>query len=84
MLKDLKKHQTHYLILFSGLTLGVVSFFVFYQYQRLKVALVILMGIFYFLWGIIHHKIIKDLHVKIVLEYFLIATISVAILISLI
>ena len=84
MFKDLKKYKTHYLILFSGLALGVISFLLFYQYTSLKIVIVILVGAFYFLWGVIHHKIKKDLHAKIKLEYFLIAAISVVILVSLI
>lgn len=82
--KDVQKHNLQYLILFSGLLLGAVAYFAFLGLPFYRVAAVILTGVFYFSWGIIHHLLLKDLHIKIVLEYLFISIIGCGLLLSII
>lgn len=82
--KDIQKHNLHYLILFSGLLLGAVAFFAFVGLPFFRVAAVVIVGVFYFVWGIIHHLLLKDLHIKIALEYLFISAIGCGLLLSII
>lgn len=84
MLKTLYHNRIYYLILFSGLILGLVAFFGFFGLPKLRQEAVIGLCLFYFLWGISHHLFEKNLHIKIVIEYLLIAAIACIILLSLI
>ncbi len=76
--------KTHYLILFVGLFLGATSFFAFFNLPQLRIPATIGFCVFYFIWGVVHHWLIKDLHIRIVLEYFLISLFACLVLISVI
>ena len=82
--KDVKKHNLQYLILFSGLLLGTIAYFAFIGLPFYRVSAVIFTGAFYFTWGIIHHLLLKDLHIKIVLEYLFVSIIGCGLLLSII
>jgi len=86
MLKDLYQNRTHYLVLFAGLFLGLFLFFTSNKIglPGLEIESIIGLCVFYFIWGVIHHWLQKDLHIKIVLEYFLVASIACFLLLSLI
>jgi hypothetical protein len=72
----MKENILHYLVLLVILNLGVGSFFLF-SFNRLSQMLVIgSLGIFYIIWGIIHHLLSGDLHFKVILEYILIALLA--------
>ena len=83
-LLNIYKKRLHYLVLFAGLFLGLIVFFGFFGLPNLRIQGVIVLCVFYFGWGVVHHWLEKDLHIKIVLEYFLVATIACLILLSLI
>ncbi len=83
-LKDLKKHRRQYFILFAGLFLGGAGFFGLAGFPLWRVLAVFLTALFYFLWGVVYHLINKDLHIKLVLEYFFIALIGGGLLLSII
>ena len=72
-------HTNHFdytfLALFAGLTL--VALFYFQNQKSLQLGILSLFGIFYVLWGAIHHLKDRSFHLKVLLEYILI---SVAIL----
>jgi len=78
------KNRIHYLFLFAGLFIGLAFFFNFFGFPGLQVETVVGLCLYYFFWGIVHHWLKKDLHVKIVLEYFLVSVIACALLLSLI
>lgn len=84
MLKEIVRNRIYYLILLSGLILGLVAFFGFFGLPKLRQEAVIGLCLFYFLWGMAHHLFEKDLHIKIVLEYLLVSSIACIILLSLI
>jgi hypothetical protein len=69
MLKEIKKHKLIYLVLVSGLGLGVVLFLGSWPDRRLQRIVSLGIAIFYFVWGILAH--LKDGQVtkQVVLEY---------------
>lgn len=80
----MKSHISHYLVLLSIFVLGLF-FFVYFSYnRRVQSWCVIGMSIAYFFWGMIHHSLEKNLHLKVVIEYFLIALLGAVLVISLI
>jgi len=71
--KELKKGLFDYLLLITAGVLFLISLNVF-KGERLLEFIVLLMFVsFYILWGIYHHIIEDTLHLKIVVEYILIA-----------
>lgn len=81
MIKDLYQNRVHYLVLFLGLGMGLIFLFSLPNYHPQAV---IGLCSFYFFWGVFHHWRGKDLHIKIVLEYLLVALIGCIILLSVI
>ncbi len=84
-----KKNKTEFVhidfyILVLGLAFGSLGYFTFVGRQFLQILSVIGTGLFYVLWGIIHHIREGDYHFMIVLEYILIAMIAMSALIALI
>ena len=79
----MRAHYLHFLILLVILAGGAWAFF----YVRTDRQLQLLVGIAtvaaYVLWGIIHHVIQRDLHIKIVVEYILIGAIAAVLLLTL-
>jgi uncharacterized protein YqhQ len=82
--EDLKEHFSHYLVLFLILVLGVVSFVYFRRIPQAQIYSVFLTALFYTLWGIIHHYLEGDLHIRVVLEYFALSILGFLILWSVI
>jgi hypothetical protein len=55
---------------------------VIFRYQatpRYLLIATVIFAVIYFVWGVIHHLKNKNFHAKIVLEYFLVALLGVAI-----
>ncbi|KKT74139.1 MAG: hypothetical protein UW69_C0046G0003 [Microgenomates group bacterium GW2011_GWA2_44_7] len=67
----------HYLALFIILVAGVYGSFWFSGQKEAQLVIIWFMGIGYFIWGTIHHLLHNDLHLKVLLEYFLIAAIGI-------
>lgn len=82
--RDFAHHPIHYFTLVCILAIGLWGLFWFDYYQPLQLAIVISMSISYVVWGIVHHWLHRDLHVKIVCEYALMALLSVLVFGSLI
>jgi len=73
-----------YLILLTGLLLTFIFYFVYAGQQVMQAGVVVCSGLFYTLWGILHHAREGDFHPKIALEYLLMATLAVVLLLSVI
>jgi hypothetical protein len=82
--KDFSHHPQHYFALLCILLTGLWGMFWFDYLPMLQVGIVISMGVSYVVWGIIHHALHKDLHIKIIMEYMLISMLVVLIFTSLI
>lgn len=63
---------THYLPLVAILAATLTGFLLFTYDKALKISLAIAAGSAYFVWGLIHHYIHKDLCIEIVIEYLVI------------
>jgi hypothetical protein len=84
MIKDLWANKIDYLLLLFGLLIGFVFFFGYLGMPRVERYAVIGFCTYYFLWGIVHHWHLEELHIKIVLEYLLISIFGAVTLLSLI
>lgn len=83
-MKKFKSHGLHYLSLLLILIVGVFALYIFSYDKYFQVIVVFLIAAGYVVWGIIHHKIHKDLHFSVVLEYITVATLGLIIVLSLI
>lgn len=74
----------HYIVLFSILFGGGLVFY----YVRLDSTMQLIVGVVtaiaYVLWGVIHHLIRKDFHVRIMVEYILMGAIAIIVLLTII
>ncbi|MDO8451492.1 MAG: hypothetical protein Q7S76_01350 [bacterium] len=76
----MKSHVTHFIIL-ALLLIGGVSLFSYVQgNQYLELAVGILVASSYVAWGILHHALMHDLHHKVVIEYVLVGSIAILVL----
>jgi len=82
-MKKLAKHLKHYLPLLGILIIGGVGFVNFSYDKQFQAAIVISTALSYFVWGLIHHYLHRDLHIQVVLEYLAIAILGVVVVFSL-
>ena len=80
MKNNLLNHISHYGLLLLVLTLAIGLFFYFSGLPSKQFSVVIAVSVFYFVWGIVGHAKDGDLHIKIVVEYALIAILAVLLL----
>ncbi|MBI5619692.1 hypothetical protein HY950_01905 [Candidatus Gottesmanbacteria bacterium] len=67
----------HLLILIIILVLGTATFFMVGGNPTAQLATGIMVSVAYMIWGVLHHAIDGDLHLKIVIEYVLVGTIAI-------
>lgn len=73
-------HSLYYLVLVTILGLGVILFYLFVGQAQKQFFVIIATSISYFFWGVVYHKLEGDLHIKIVVEYLLIALLAIILL----
>ncbi|MCD6226152.1 hypothetical protein J7J95_03730 [bacterium] len=77
MFEEIKKYPLDFAFLFLGLGgLGLI-FTAYSHFPTIQKQIVVVGGIFYFLWGVIHHLIRGDFCWRTVLEYLLFSAIAV-------
>lgn len=81
-MSDFKKHSLHYIFLSAILFLGFGSFLMVSYDRLLQEKIAYLIAFSYFSWGMIHHFLKDDLHLKIVIEYLLISSLVLVVLLS--
>lgn len=74
---------THALVLLLILGGGVATFAYTSGDRMLQLATGVVTAVAYVMWGIIHHSLTGDLHRNIVIEYLLIGSIAIVLLITL-
>jgi len=84
LISDIKEHLGHYLILFFILAMGALIFRYFQRFPQAQIVSAFLTASFFVLWGIIHHYLEGDLHLRIILEYLAVALLGFLILFSLV
>jgi len=68
-MKDLK----HYLALMAILSIGLGMFLYFGYNRQAQIGIVIALSATYVVWGVFHHTLKKELHLRIILEYLTVA-----------
>lgn len=82
--QETRQNLTHYTVLVLMMNL-IIGAFLFFSFDRSYQLIVVLLGGFsYLLWGIIHHHLNDDLHLKVIAEYALVALLAELIIFSLI
>ena len=67
----------HYFFLVLILGMSVMFFNLFKGLPDIQFMIIVATAISYFLWGVVHHQLEGDFHLRIMLEYFLIALLGV-------
>ena len=70
---EIKKHQFDYLLLITAGIFFLVAVNIFKGERLLEFIILLSFASFYIIWGTYHHIIENNLHLKIVVEYILIA-----------
>lgn len=81
---DIKAHFSHYLVLLFILLTGLAAFFYFQRFPQAQIVSAFLTASFYVFWGIVHHYLEEDLHLRIVFEYAAVALLGFLILLALV
>lgn len=77
MINDIKSHKTYYSLLIAVLAICTYLVIFFAHNVQVQILIVAVASFFYAIWGILHHYIMHDIHVKIVVEYVLIGLLGV-------
>lgn len=83
MRDEIRHHVLSYFFLIGGLGFFTVLFYINRLSRGSELNLGIIASLFYFVWGIVHHGLEKNLNIKIVIEYGLISLLGVAMLFGL-
>ncbi len=83
MIEALSKHIFYYATLVLILVLGFLLAYVNSSNKEIQILVVVFTTISYVLWGILHHLFNHDLNTKIVIEYILIGSFGLAIILFL-
>ncbi|MCQ3944705.1 MAG: hypothetical protein DPW11_02935 [bacterium] len=83
-MQDVAKHKIAYSLLaaFAIVYLGLV--FLLRNIPQVLLIATISFGVLYFFWGIIHHLYEKNLTSRIMLEYFLVTALGIAVMSTLV
>lgn len=76
------KHFIHFLILALIIGGGILLFWSASGDRALQLFIGVLTALAYVTWGIAHHAVQHDLHRKVVVEYVLIGTMAVVLLLT--
>lgn len=84
MMKDFTYHTKHYLPLLGLLFAGALGFYLFSYDKPFQMVLSVAVSTGYVIWGIIHHRIHKDLYPEVVFEYIVTAILGLVLIFSVI
>ena len=80
IVEDIKEHKFHYLVLLFILVFGIVSFCYLRRFPQAQTVSIFLTASFYVLWGVLHHYLEGDLHLRVILEYLAVAILGFLVL----
>ncbi len=83
-MRSISKHLPHYFALFGILAAGVIAFGLFSYDRIFQVAIATALSVAYVAWGIVHHSVHGDLHLSVVIEYIIVASLGLVVIFSLI
>ena len=78
-MKDFK----HFSSLIFILLVGFALFWLFNFNRIAQMGITVALGAVYVIWGMIHHALRKELHLRIILEYLLVAVLACTVVIFL-
>jgi hypothetical protein len=78
------KDLPHYMLLGGILIAGFAGLILFSYDINFQVAVAVATAVSYVAWGIIHHRIHRDLHLEVIIEYIAVSLLGLVILFSLI
>lgn len=78
-MKDLK----HYLALMAILSVGFGLYWMFNFNRTAQIGITLALGASYVLWGMFHHALKKELHLRIIIEYLMVAILASTVVIFL-
>lgn len=81
--KKFARDLNHYLPLFGIMAVGVAGFYYFSYDNFFRIVITIATATGYVVWGVVHHKLHDDLYFAVFLEYLLIASLGVIVILSL-
>lgn len=80
MMKKSSDHWSYYSALLLILGMGFLGAYLSSPQRTLQMAIVVVTTVFYVSFGILHHALNHDLHTKIVIEYVLIGSLGLALM----
>ena len=81
--KKATKHVKHYLPLVGILFAGLLGFIAFSYDRAFQLIILTAVACAYVAWGLIHHYLHDDLHLFVIVEYIVVATLGLVIVFSL-
>lgn len=69
ILDEVREHKSHYLVLLFILLTGGFSFYFLRRSPQGQIVSAFLTACFYVGWGIIHHRLEGNLHLRVIMEY---------------
>lgn len=72
------RHLGHYIILLIILLTGLIGMIISGKSTLIHTTILVLISIGYFVWGIVHHFLEKELHPEIIFEYLLMSLLGLA------
>lgn len=79
-MQDVKKYKGSYSILAVVAMLYLASSYNLRNNPMFVLYLTLAFGLFYFVWGIVHHLTTKSLNSRVMLEYFLVTALGIVIM----
>jgi hypothetical protein len=83
MKQELLRHRLAYIILGLGLVSFVAGFLLAWPNVVLQRLEVVILGGFYFFWGVVVHRTTGTISVRVVLEYFFVSVLACSLLLLL-
>lgn len=74
----MSKHLFYYLGLIAGISVAIITITSYGQQKQAQLMTVVILGMLYAGWGIMHHKLHHTLRPRIVLEYVAVAALGIA------
>lgn len=80
---DAGTQTVHYVALLAIFIWAIFGYALFSYDRALQAFIIATMGLAYFLWGVLHHRLEGDLHPKIMVEYLLVSLLGVIVVLLL-
>ena len=76
------RHLSHYIVLLVILMGGLVAMLASGKSALTHTIILICISLSYFIWGVVHHTLEKELHLEIVLEYLIMSVLGLALVLG--